>query len=148
MICKICGSKLGANVEFCGNCGMISTAESLLSIALNDVIALKDLPPTQNVSPVQSLVDTEFRKAAYKIENNDLIGAQDIYENLAISYNVPMAWLYIGILKLIQLDLTGRITVNQALNDFKKAAQLLPDAKLFFQLRYTVLSICLIGKFC
>lgn len=99
-----------------------------------------------NNKETKFFIDTELKKAAYKIENNDLIGAENIYENIAITYNEPMVWVAIGNLKFQQLE-TGETTVQQALNCFSRAVLAAPNERNFFENTYCELSILLIDKF-
>jgi hypothetical protein len=146
MLCNICGSQINPNQEFCDNCETVTTAEDLLSIAMLDAIKMQDITFPKSDNPVQNLIHNEIKKAAYKLSNEDLSGAEAIYENLAISYNVPMAWIYLGKLKLLQLE-NGTGSVKQALNCFTKASEKLPAAKTLYQVMYLSLSRQLIAKF-
>jgi hypothetical protein len=146
MLCKICGSELNQNKEFCDNCGTIITAENLLTSAMSDAIGMKDINFPKGESSVQDLINNEVKRAGYKIDNGDLRGAEDIYENIAISYDVPSAWWYLGKLKLLQLE-NGVETVKQALNCFTKASELLPGAKSLYQVTYCSISRQLIARF-
>ncbi len=146
MVCKICGSELSPNQEFCANCDTVTSAEDLLSVAMLDAIKMKDINFPKENDPVKNLINTEIKKAGYKLFNEDLAGAESIYENLAISYNVPMAWVYLGKLKLLELE-NGTGTVKQALNCFTKASEKLPAAKIVYQAMYAALSRQLIARF-
>ncbi len=146
MLCNICGSKINPDQEFCGNCDTVTTAEDLLSTAMLDAIKIRGIDFLKSDNPAQNLINTEVKKAGYKLSNEDISGAEAIYENIAISYNVPMAWLYLGELKLLQLE-GGTGTVKQALNCFTKASELLPGAKTLYQVKYLSLSRQLIAKF-
>jgi len=146
MFCNICGSKINPGQEFCDNCDTITTAEDLLSTAMLDAIKMKDIDFPKSDNPTQNFINTEIKKAGYKLSNEDISGAEAIYENIAISYNVPMAWLYLGELKLLQLE-NGTGTVKQALNCFTKASELLPGAKTLYQVKYASLSRQTIAKF-
>jgi hypothetical protein len=146
MHCNICGSEVNSNQEFCDNCGTITTAEDLLSTTMFDAIKMKDIDFPQSGKPTQDLIFNEIKKAGYKLSNEDLSGAENIYENLAISYNVPQAWMFLGKLKLLQLE-NGTGTVKQALDCFTKASEKLPGAKIVYQSMYASLSRQLIARF-
>ncbi len=146
MYCNICGSQINSDQEFCYNCDTVTTAEDLLSIAMLDAIKMKDIDFPKTGKPTQDLIHTEIKKAGYRISNEDISGAENIYENLAISYNVPMAWLYLGKLKLLELE-NGAGTVKQALDCFTKASEKLPAAKTVYQVMYVSLSRQLIARF-
>jgi len=146
MLCNICGSQINLNQEFCDNCETITTAEDLLSTAMLDAIKMQDINFPKSDKPVEDFVHDEFKKAGYKLSNEDLSAAEAIYENLAISYNVPMAWCYLGKLKLLQLE-DGTGSVKQALNCFTKASEKLPVAKNVYQVMYVALSRQLIARF-
>jgi hypothetical protein len=146
MTCNICGSQLKPNQEFCDNCDTVTTAEDLVSTAMLDAIKMQDINFQKGDKPVEDLVHNEFKKAGYKLSNEDLSGAEEIYENLAISYNVPMAWVYLGKLKLLGLE-NGTGSVKQALNCFTKASEKLPTAKNVLQVMYLALSRQLIARF-
>ena len=146
MYCNICGSQINLDQEFCYNCDTVTTAEDLLSTTLLDAIKMKDIDFRKTGKPNQDLIHTEIKKAGYKLSNEDISGAKNIYENLAVSYNVPMAWIYLGKLKLIELE-NGTGTVKQALNCFTKASEKLPAAKTVYQVMYVALSRQLIARF-
>jgi hypothetical protein len=146
MSCNICGSQINPNQEFCDNCGTITTAENLLAVAMLSAIAMKDINFPKVDDPVQNFIHNEAKKAGYKLDNGDMSGAENIYENLAISHNVSLAWLYLGKLKLLQLE-SGTGSVKQALNCFAKASEKLPAAKIVYQGMYASLSRQLIAKF-
>ncbi len=153
MFCKICGSKLDANTikkldnaEFCDNCETITTAENLLAVAMLDAIKMQDINFPKSDNPSQDFIHNEIKRAGYKLSNEDLSGAEAIYENLAISYKVPLAWVYVGKLKLLQLE-NGTGSVKQALNCFMKASEKLPTAKTVYQVMYLSLSRQLIARF-
>jgi hypothetical protein len=146
MPCNICGSEINQNQEFCENCGTVTTAEDLLSIAMLDAIKMKDINFPKSDKLNQDFIHNEIKKAGYKLSNEDLVGAEAIYENIAVSYNVPAAWLYLGRLKLLQLE-NGTGTVKQALNCFTKASEKLPGAKPVYQVMYSSLSRQLIARF-
>lgn len=151
MTCNICGSQIIPNEEFCGNCATITAAEDLLSVAMLDAIKMKDMNFPKSDNPTQDFINTEIKKAGYKLGNEDLSGAEEIYENLAISYNVPMVWVHLGKLKLLQLE-SGTGSVKQALDCFTKASQSstfksLPQAKAILQEMYSSLSRQLIARF-
>ena len=129
MYCKNCGNQLNSIARFCNKCGT---------------------PVDTRVSKVESsqdtLVDTEFKKAIYKLENEEIEEAQRIFEDLAFAHNAPTAWIYLGGIKLGQLD-TGETTVQQALNCFNKALEINPILKEDYQETYYELSIQQIEKF-
>jgi hypothetical protein len=99
----------------------------------------------KNTASVQSLIDTEFKRAIYKLDNGDVAGAENIFENLAFTYNVPMAWIAIGNIKLNQLE-TGKTSVQQALKCFVKASDLLSGEKPYYQSLYCESSLRQIEK--
>lgn len=146
MFCNICGSQINPNQEFCDNCGTVATAEDLLSTAMLDAIKMKDIIFPKSDKPNQDFIHNEIKKAGYKLSNEDLAGAEAIYENIAVSYNVPAAWIYLGEIKLLELE-NGTGTVKQSLNCFTKASELLPGAKTLYQVMYSSLSRQLIAKF-
>ncbi len=95
----------------------------------------------------ETSIDIELKRGIYKLENEDIAGAESIFENLALTHNVPMAWIYIGGIKLGQLD-SGKTSVNQALNCFLKASELLPELREKYQETYCDLSLQQIERFC
>ncbi len=88
----------------------------------------------------QNHIAREFKKALYKLENQDFTEAERILEDLALAYDVPMAWAYIGAIKFGQLN-TGGATVQQALNCFSRATGLNPSGKSEYQEAYIKLSL-------
>jgi hypothetical protein len=146
MTCNICGAQINPNNEFCDNCETATTAEDLLSTAMLDAIKMQDINFPKSDNSIEDFVHNEFKKAGYKLSNENLSEAEAIYENLAISYNVPMAWVYLGKLKLLQLE-NGTGSVKQALNCFTKASEKLPVAKNVYQVMYSALSRQLIARF-
>ena len=145
MFCKICGSQINPEQEFCDNCDTVTTAEDLFSTTMLDAIKMQDINFPKGNDPIQDFIHNEFKKAGYKLSNEDLSGAEAIYENIAISHNVPMAWIYLGKIKLLQLE-NGIGTIKQALNCFMKASELLPAAKPVYQIMYLALSRQLIAR--
>ena len=107
---------------------------------------MKDIDFPKSGKPTQDLIYNEIKRAGYKLSNEDLLGAENIYENLAVSYNVPQAWMFLGKLKLLQLE-NGTGTVKQALDCFIKASEKLPGAKIVYQSMYASLSRQLIARF-
>ncbi len=69
---------------------------------------------------------TEFKKGVYKFRNGEFDEAKKIFEDLAFGYNFGEAWVYLGALKIIDLE-SGATTVQQALGCFEKADQLSPE---------------------
>ncbi len=130
MFCNNCGSRIDRNSKFCKNCGQ--------SLAV-DIDG-------ETKTPQNAFIDTELKKVEYKIENDDLVGAENILENLAIEHGLPIAWIYIGAIKMGQLG-TGKTTVQQALNCFIRASELEPSRKEEYQSTYCDLSLQQIEKF-
>ena len=130
MYCSHCGNQLKDGSKFCNKCG-------------------GSLGNSQNHEPEGSknLVDAEFKKGVYKLQNGDTVEAEKIFEDLAITHGVPMAWVYIGGIKLKQLEL-GKTNVQQALNCFIKASQLSPESKGQNQVIYCDVSLWQIKNFC
>jgi len=88
----------------------------------------------------QKYIEQEFKKALYKLENNDFATAESIFENIALTYDNATAWAYIGAIKLGQVN-TGNTTVNQALKCFHRAFVLNPSSKSEYQKSYISLSL-------
>lgn len=130
MYCKNCGEKMADGAQFCGKCGV--------SVDNKD-------PQNQEVYKENS-IDIEFKRGVYKLENGDMVGAEKIFEDLAFKHSAPMAWVYIGGIKLGQLD-SGGSTVQQALNCFIKASQINPASKEMYQSIFCDISTKQIEKF-
>ncbi len=130
MYCKHCGEKMTNGAQFCGKCGVLVDNKG---------------PQNQEMYKESSL-DVELKRGVYKLENGDMAGAEKIFEDLAFKYNAPMAWVYIGGIKLGQLD-SGESTVQQALNCFVKASQINPTSKEMYQSIFCDIATKQIEKF-
>jgi len=131
MYCSHCGNQFKEGSKFCNKCGG--------SVGISQI-------PKQEESK-ESVIDTEFKKGAYKLQNGDMAEAEKIFENLAFAHNVPMAWVYIGGIKLKQLE-SGKTNVQQALNCFIKASELSPESKAQNQTIYCDVSLWQIKNLC
>ncbi len=66
---------------------------------------------------------TEVRRALYKFQNGDVVGAESLLEEIALSCNDPDAWAYLGTVKFSRL-ISGQVGVEQVLDCFKRAAEI------------------------
>jgi len=123
MFCQNCGNQINEGMRFCNKCGKpISSNDDYRSEA------------------VDKTIEIEFEKAAYKLQNGEVDEAQNILEDLAFAHNLPMAWVYLGVIKFGKLD-SGETNVQQALNCFIKAAEIDPASQAEYQQTYQDLSV-------
>jgi len=131
MYCSHCGNQLKEGSKFCNKCGgLVGNSNS-----------------TEAESPKVTLVDTELKKGIYKLQNGDLVEAEKIFENLAFTHGLSIAWVYLGGIKLRQLE-SGKTNVQQALNCFAKATELSPESRGQYQIAYCDISLWQIKNFC
>jgi tetratricopeptide (TPR) repeat protein len=88
----------------------------------------------------QKYIEQEFKKALYKLEDNDFATAESIFENIALTYDNATAWAYIGAIKMGQVS-AGTTTVDQALKCFHRAVALDPSSKSDYQKSWIALSM-------
>ena len=129
MFCTKCGNKIMESANFCNYCGNKNSSQES-GLSLNQ----------------EAFIEAELKKGIFKLENEDIASAEKIFEELALTHDVPVAWIYIGGIKLSQLD-SEKATVQQALNCFKKASEILPELREDHQETYCDLSIQQIEKF-
>lgn len=91
--------------------------------------------------------ETEYKRAVYKWENGNTAEAEKIFEDLAITHDLPQAWAQLGAIKFIQIN-SGDATVQQALNCFTRASNLDLLSKELFQETYCHASLKSIQQYC
>lgn len=91
------------------------------------------------------LVSTELKRGAFKLQNEDYEEAEKIFENVAVTYDDPTAWMCLGGIKFHQLD-SGKSKVQGAILCFEKALEFDPDSKKQYQQSLAEMSLQQIEK--
>jgi len=89
----------------------------------------------------------EFKKGVYKFTCGEFDEAKKIFEDLAFGQNFGEAWVYLGALKVLNLE-SGETTVQQAVECFSRADSLLPERVNQHQALYSEFTLPMIKYFC